>query len=214
MSKFTLSVATVGYLWLVCLASGLVGKVQAQNLKLVSNRVIVKYKNPQGKQDIARAAETVHADLLPQQAVAITVPNLAAVEALNRNPNIEYIEPDFERHPIGVLRGGAKKSRTDEVPLSREALKNVTSTEKDAFKSKHRRLEQSVPYGITMVQADLLDSDLIAAPKTLCIIDSGYDTSHADLPSNVVTGYDDGGNLPWDTDLDGHGTHGKIYYEE
>ncbi|MCH8531371.1 MAG: S8 family serine peptidase [Saccharospirillum sp.] len=66
--------------------------------------------------------------------------------------------------------------------------------------------EQS-PYGIAMVQADQL-SDAATGNRTVCIIDSGYDINHQDLPNTGVTG----GNTsqyagPWDNDGDGHGTH-------
>jgi subtilisin family serine protease len=73
-------------------------------------------------------------------------------------------------------------------------------------------MAESTPYGIPMVQADQAQPakwpDLL---KTVCIIDSGYSIQHEDLPpdnnsNSTVTGYDDG-NLAWDEDGDGHGTH-------
>jgi subtilisin family serine protease len=66
---------------------------------------------------------------------------------------------------------------------------------------------QTVPYGITLVQADQL-SDLNAANRKLCIIDSGYDNAHEDLAGNDVTGeYDKRGTGWWYTDENHHGTH-------
>ena len=64
------------------------------------------------------------------------------------------------------------------------------------------------PYGIGMVQADLL-SDAGAASRTVCIIDSGYNLGHEDLPAGVnITGSDDiGGAGPWATTEASHGTH-------
>jgi serine protease len=66
---------------------------------------------------------------------------------------------------------------------------------------------QVTPYGIPMVQASLL-SDLGAGNRKVCVIDSGYDLSHVDLPNNpaTVTGYASGTG-PWDVDNCGHGTH-------
>jgi subtilisin family serine protease len=65
-------------------------------------------------------------------------------------------------------------------------------------------MAQSTPYGIPMVQADVAPQP--GSPqKTVCIIDSGYSLGHEDLPGNNVSGYN--GNLAWDQDGDGHGTH-------
>lgn len=69
-------------------------------------------------------------------------------------------------------------------------------------------MAQSVPYGITMVQANPAVTGGLApgsqqTPK-VCIIDSGYDLSHEDLPSGpAVSGHPSG----WNSDGCGHGTH-------
>ncbi len=78
---------------------------------------------------------------------------------------------------------------------------NVAYVEPDV---RRYAMAQSTPYGITMVQADVAPQP--GSPqKTVCIIDSGYSLGHEDLPANNVSGYD--GNLAWDQDGDGHGTH-------
>lgn len=66
--------------------------------------------------------------------------------------------------------------------------------------------EPGKPYGIDLVQADLV-SDSAAGSRTVCIIDSGYDLGHPDLPTSGVTGIDDAGTGAWYTDENGHGTH-------
>lgn len=76
---------------------------------------------------------------------------------------------------------------------------NVAFVEQDAPRY---MMSQSTPWGITAVQATQL-SDIVGN-RTVCIIDSGYSANHEDLPSGV-TGYN--GNLPWDQDGFGHGTH-------
>lgn len=66
------------------------------------------------------------------------------------------------------------------------------------------------PYGIQMVQANLVDAPL-AGERKICIIDSGYSEQHADLRDD--TGDDltqqatDSGSGTWNKDSSGHGTH-------
>jgi subtilisin family serine protease len=68
---------------------------------------------------------------------------------------------------------------------------------------------ETLPYGIQMVQADLVTS-LDAANRTICIVDSGYAQQHEDL-KDVTTGEvafeADSGSGGWDHDTCGHGTH-------
>ncbi len=64
----------------------------------------------------------------------------------------------------------------------------------------------SVPYGITMVQANQV-SDANASNTKVCVIDTGYRLGHVDLPNTGVTGYAFSGHGSWNTDGNGHGTH-------
>ncbi|XPF94965.1 S8 family serine peptidase [Colwellia sp. RE-S-Sl-9] len=67
-------------------------------------------------------------------------------------------------------------------------------------------LPQVASWGYQRVQADQL-SDAAADNLTVCIIDSGYDTSHEDLPHDRVTGTDTEVLGAWNNDEQGHGTH-------
>lgn len=67
---------------------------------------------------------------------------------------------------------------------------------------------ETIPYGISMVQAapgsGLAPGDLA---RKVCIIDSGYDIEHEDLPGRSrVTGMSQTGDA-WDYPGDSHGTH-------
>ncbi|MBI2570185.1 MAG: S8 family serine peptidase [Candidatus Schekmanbacteria bacterium] len=65
---------------------------------------------------------------------------------------------------------------------------------------------ETSPYGIAMVQANLL-SDAAAGTRKVCIIDSGFSQSHEDLQdSGVTSSYNSGTGDPF-TDPNGHGTH-------
>ncbi len=70
--------------------------------------------------------------------------------------------------------------------------------------------EEIIPYGINTVHA--LDvPDTYVSNRKVCIVDSGYNINHDDLPSDpeVVTGYmgDLNGVYTWKWDGSGHGTH-------
>ena len=64
---------------------------------------------------------------------------------------------------------------------------------------------EQIPYGITMLNASGVSQDYISNQK-ICIIDTGYDLEHIDLPSNV-TGASFIRGLDWKLDVHGHGTH-------
>ena len=125
-------------------------------------RVIVAFKP--GAAAAARAAVKQHGgrvevDLGEVNAMAVSMP-AAAVAGLQRNPHVEYVEEDAVRH---TMIAPTSPSAPPYLPGQRE------------------------PYGIRMVQADRLP-DTFAADRTVCIVDSGYDTSHEDLAANFATG--------------------------
>ncbi|QYJ75068.1 MULTISPECIES: S8 family serine peptidase [Shewanella] len=131
-------------------------------------RYIVKFKEGKGPSVMAQLKSQggkMALDLSSHNAAAFTLP-AKALKGLENNPNVEYVEVDAKRYPLG----------------------------------------QVVPYGIPMVQADLL-SDAATSNTTVCIIDSGYELAHEDLAGNQVTGTNDAGTGNWFTDENHHGTH-------
>lgn len=74
--------------------------------------------------------------------------------------------------------------------------------------SKRFMLAQEIPYGISMIEADSVNGLPVGDfPRKVCIIDSGYDLDHPDLPgSNRVTGTSQTGDS-WSNPGDSHGTH-------
>lgn len=145
-------------------------------------RYIVKFAA--GRAPQARAALLGSGALivlsLDQQDAVAALIPPGAVNGLSRNPNIEYIEVDPIRTPMATW--------SDRTLSSGEIL----------------------PYGIQMVQADLVSSSNAAAKK-VCIIDSGYSQQHADLRDDIDDSITqkaaDGGSGSWDRDSCGHGTH-------
>ena len=67
-----------------------------------------------------------------------------------------------------------------------------------------------LPYGVQMVQADLVTSTNESA-KRICIIDSGYSQQHVDLrddtDDSITQNATNTGSGTWDQDSCGHGTH-------
>jgi subtilisin family serine protease len=142
-------------------------------------RVIVGFKPGAGaaaRSAIAAAGGRIAVDLSEVNGLAVELP-AAAVTALQRNPNVEYVENDAPRYALGT-------SSTMSVPGT----------------------PQTTPYGITMVQADQL-SDAAAGDRRLCIIDSGVDVSHEDLTGNILNGENLTKSGQWYTDELSHGTH-------
>ncbi|NMH60159.1 S8 family serine peptidase [Alteromonas ponticola] len=83
---------------------------------------------------------------------------------------------------------------------------NVASISLDA---KRKPLAQTVPYGYNMVQANQLSQSNTSARK-VCVIDTGYNLGHPDLPdqNNGVTGDANSSAVGnWYNDGHGHGTH-------
>ena len=146
-----------------------------------TTRVIVAFKP--GKAAIVRAAVAsahgaVKHEIHGMEAMAIEVPT-QALNGLQHNPHIEYVEEDLVRKTFALT------SASTGTPYASGQL---------------------VPYGIKLVQADLL-SDASAGNRKVCIIDSGYDRAHEDLSANSVTGEYDAGTGNWYTDENHHGTH-------
>lgn len=141
-------------------------------------RVYVSFKPGQkavAKGLIEKASGRIHHEFDSLNAVATTLPG-AALAALAKNPNIEFIEEDPPRYLF------------------------VTG--------------EQIPYGIDLVQASAVwdpdNNGIDAGAPTgagikVGVIDSGVFTGHEDLSSVNISGYS--GNLPWNQDGDGHGTH-------
>lgn len=99
------------------------------------------------------------------------------------------------------------------------ANENVVSIEKDqeryllnpfpkvTAKNERRQQEgEQIPYGIDLVRA-LEVSDEFVEDIKVCIIDTGYDITHEDLPDGSNVGGNDNLGNSWDEDGNGHGTH-------
>eukprot|EP01063_Lacrimia_lanifica_P006716 TRINITY_DN1422_c0_g2_i1.p1 TRINITY_DN1422_c0_g2~~TRINITY_DN1422_c0_g2_i1.p1 ORF type:complete len:724 (+),score=231.96 TRINITY_DN1422_c0_g2_i1:71-2242(+) len=149
------------------------------------NRYLVTFKDaPTHRAFSALAVEelaggTVEVDLRRHHAVAATVSD-EGLAILRANPHVESVEPDVKRYE-------------DRMNVNPEELEGGAI---------------GMPYGISMVQADLLE-EAEHPSKKLCIIDSGLDMRHPDFANNTkITGSDDPeGAGSWNYDASSHGTH-------
>ncbi len=172
------SIAVAVKLMVAAVAIGVAGGASAA---ADTTRVIVAFKPGKAasaKSAVQAAKGNIKHQIEGMDAMAIEVP-VQALKGLQNNPNIEYVEEDTIRTAF------ATTSPSTGTPYLSGQL---------------------VPYGIKLVQADLLP-DTNAANRMVCIIDSGYDRTHEDLAANSVTGEYDAGTGWWYTDENSHGTH-------
>ncbi len=161
-----------------------------------SQSVIVAYKAGNAaavRRMVLSAGGEIVRELGRASAFAVRMPT-AGLAALQASPSVDFVEPDVERHLLGV------PTRTMEAsaqPLATAVDTPTTGTE-------------VLPYGITMVQANQIN-DALTGNRKLCIVDSGYDRTHEDLARNYANGNVSGVNLTasgtWDSDENSHGTH-------
>ncbi|MBS3796815.1 S8 family serine peptidase [Pseudoalteromonas sp. BDTF-M6] len=112
----------------------------------------------------------------------------------------------------GKVERELDKHRLVAVTLSAQAAKQFKNRKDIEFvevDQKRYLMAESTPYGISMVQADQV-SDALTGNMKVCIMDTGYDLGHEDLPTTGVTGddgYDNYNSGNWYEDGHGHGTH-------
>lgn len=144
------------------------------------SRVIVKFKAgafAKGRAEVAAQGGRVLVNLSEVDALSTQL-SPKAIALLKRSKNVEFIEVDHPQYLFASKRVG-----TSAVVAS-----------------------QTVPYGITMVQADQV-GDAAAGLRKLCIVDSGIDGTHPDLAGVPMTGENFTTSGTWNSDENGHGTH-------
>jgi serine protease len=214
---------------------------QGRAIKESSNIVFSKPHKISGKAGKARRARGLQDDQADDFAKGISFVKVdttsenyeAEVAALKNIEGVSSVEEDslvhiysnFKEHQQN-LRGvkaadhiseiqDAMKAATDALPVPEDKIDYSPSHE-----GRGRRLAEDVPCGINMVNASWVwDQDQPAAmadPIKICVVDTGYDSGHPDLPTedehNVKgwhegIGTDDSPYGEWNIDGHGHGTH-------
>ena len=183
-NKLLIAVAAAG----LCSTTALASKL-GENL--LGERFIVHAKNgamAQLKADAIAAGVSINLELNSIDAIALTgtKDNLAA---LKDSKAIASVELDAKRF---FANTGAAK------------LKNVTPA---SHLDDYGWFGDTdfIPWGIDAVQGMNVEPNT-DNPRTVCIVDTGYDLGHPDLQTSNVTGDDEGAG-DWFVDGHGHGTH-------
>ena len=118
--------------------------------------------------------QTFH--LIP--AVVATLPE-SAIEALSKNPNVKYIEPDaYVQFITGqIIEPAAKPSK------------------------------QVIPWGVDRIDADLAWATSTGTGVKVAVVDTGIQKRHRDLKANIKGGYNCIAETTDFNDDHGHGTH-------
>jgi subtilisin family serine protease len=149
-------------------------------------RVIVRYKNGAGKAALliqqSQSGGRVYHDFDDDNVLVLDL-NADAIQAIALSEDIDSVEEDGVYEELGHL------------------VRELGDTEED------RRLAETTPYGVSMVQADQVP----IGPNRVrvCVADTGV-RPHPDLPS-TMTGTSRtssmGKPIYWNGDKIGHGTH-------
>jgi subtilisin len=117
--------------------------------------------------------QTFH--LIP--AVVATLPE-PAIEALSRNPNVAYIQPDYYRQRINPR-----------------------------IEAKPGPPAEELPWGVDRIDADLAWATTKGTGVKVAIVDTGIDMDHPDLAANIKGGYNCIKETSNFDDDHGHGSH-------
>jgi subtilisin family serine protease len=146
------------------------------------NRFVVRYKTLGGKEALLQKPDRRIYHSFEDENVIVVDLDDDEIEAMSLNEDIDAVEEDYEYEALGHF---VRELDEEEV----------------------RKLGESVPYGITMVQANQVS--LGPYGVKVCIADTGV-VHHPDLPTSM-RGADrtssSGQTILWDGDKVGHGTH-------
>jgi len=150
-----------------------------------TTRYVIKFKDKQSmiQSQIELASDSTKSTLLmSMDAFDMEVVDIGSpeeLEALMANEDVIFAEPDQKRYLLN--------------PQTARYLRQLQGSEE-------------IPYGIDLVQA-LEVSDEFVENMKVCIIDTGYDINHEDLPKGSNVGGNNNRGSLWNEDGNGHGTH-------
>ena len=172
--------------------------IHAVTTSNLPTRYIVKYKQNQNTSVVMDDNNAAYTNYATNKTInnALAVKN--KIKSLGAKIRAEYPS-------INVI--SAELTAKDIQILSNDS--SVDYVEEDL---QRHFMAQSVPYGISMVQADQVDDSVASANaggKKICIIDSGLNLPHEDLGTKfgTINGTNDSGTGNWFDQGGPHGTH-------
>eukprot|EP00541_Cyclophora_tenuis_P014593 CAMPEP_0116563212 /NCGR_PEP_ID=MMETSP0397-20121206/12607_1 /TAXON_ID=216820 /ORGANISM="Cyclophora tenuis, Strain ECT3854" /LENGTH=344 /DNA_ID=CAMNT_0004089629 /DNA_START=163 /DNA_END=1194 /DNA_ORIENTATION=+ len=131
---------------------------------------------------------------------------------LDNDPLVEEIELDQKRYLIPTDGStGERRLRKRQLNTDEKEENDYDGQEENAqrdLQANTSELNNSGLWGISRVQApDVWTAGYTGSDVKVCVIDSGIALTHSDFDFSRFTGYSGQGNLPWNQDGDGHGTH-------
>jgi len=142
-------------------------------------KLLVRVKNMEGKNFVSKLATKIRMVRKNLNWMGISAPK-SIVQILRKNKFIESVD-------------------IDHVEFALENTGNV-----------RRRLTEEYPWGITTVLQDVHWWNTLDAPRSkikVCVVDTGYDLGHEDLPVEPHVNGTDGAGEKWSYDGNSHGTH-------
>ena len=160
-------------------------------------RFIVKYKQSANYQAVMSNVENLSNTASP---TAFSRSATVKKKLRNLGAKVKAEFPNMNMISVELSAAAAMSLANDD---------NVEYVEEDLPR---RFMAQSVPYGIGMVQADLVDDSVASANsggKKICIIDSGLNLPHEDMGAQggTINGTSDSGTSNWFDHGGPHGTH-------
>lgn len=153
-----------------------------------SSRVIVNYKTDRGKKLALDLASNVYYDFSNDNTVVVELNAQSKKSLKDLHADVHAVDEDTPMAAQYIFEGYYDGN------------------------SSSRRLTQTTPYGVTMVQADqLLVRPKVSKRPTVCLVDTGVLYTHPDLPQSLMTGSNRfsttfNTELYWQLGVDGHGT--------
>jgi len=159
-----------------------------QSVKAQTGDYIIVYRNHLQKQNmLMRPTFTVSRSFNIIPAIAARL-DANQVKQLQANPDVEYIEPDYKIYALGSI-----DTNTD----SSSGINALSSS-------------QTIPYGVTMVNAPAVWSRTKGAGVRVAVMDTGismYHPDRGDVVNSVSFATDQNGAILSVEDFHGHGTH-------
>ncbi len=186
-------------------------KVSAKAGKARRGRVLQDDQDDDDAYDFAKGISFVTVDTASEDfdAEVAALENIEGVSSVEEDAPMHILSTDMEHQQN--LRGVKAADHISEIQDAMKAAADALPVPED--KSHGRRLDDEVPYGIDMVNASHVwgQSPATGDPIKICVVDTGYDPTHQDLPNeddHNVIGHEGAGTPgAWYVDGHGHGTH-------